>query len=150
MNTAMQKIVDFFEQQETLKQRKQEIIDEEKMKLKRNHLGYVSNYVKNTDNLLTVDEVRKCLEEEELEAAEMFNATKEHRYISSTASSNYNMAVARLSAIEAAKEVLAESLNNVTVSYFNENLADAMAKYEKELQEHESNQLTIEPAEVAE
>lgn len=146
----MKKIVDFFEQEKVLKQRKQEIIDLEKNKVKEQPLSYITSYIGKTDNLLTVSEVKKCLEESEHEAQGAVSATKYSIYISEFAAKNYTEALQKLDDIKEARETLQASLNSVTVSYFNENLADTMAKYEQEIQEHESNQLTIEPSEVSE
>ncbi len=144
MNTpAQQKIIQFFHQQEVLKERQSELIQDEKQKLKDNPVSYVKQFINKTDNFLTVQEIKAELEALEKESTAIIAATKESIFISEFASSNYHEALQKLKDVDTARTVLDESLNTVTVQHFNESLQESLAKFQADKAEQQASVLTI-------
>lgn len=144
MNTpAQQKIIQFFKQQEVLKERKAELIQDEKKKLQDNPVTYVQKFITKTDNVLTVSEIKAELEAVEKESTAIIAATKNVLWINQFASDNYHNALQQLKDIDSARTALDESLKTVTVQYFNESLQESLAKYQADKTEQQASVLTI-------
>lgn len=140
---AQEKIIQFFRQQEVLKERHAELLDQEKQKLQDNPISYVQQFISKTDNILTVSEVRAELEALEKESTAIIAATSGSIFISEFASSNYHDALQKLKDIDTARTVLDESLKTVTVQSFNESLQESLAKYQADKAEQQASVLSI-------
>lgn len=144
MNTpAQEKIIQFFKQQEVLKERKAELIQDEKQKLQDNPISYVQQFISKTDNVLTVSEVRAELEVLEKESSGIIAATKESIFISEFANNNYHDALQKLKDVDTARTAIDESLKTVTVQSFNESLQESLSKYQADKTEQQASVLTI-------
>lgn len=144
MNTpAQEKIIQFFHQQEVLKERQAELIQDEKQKVKDNPVTYIEKFITKTDNVLTVQEIKAELEALEKESTAIIAATKKSIFISEFASNNYHDALQKLKDVDTARTVLDESLKTVTVQSFNESLQESLSKYQADKTEQQASVLTI-------
>jgi hypothetical protein len=150
MNTpAQQKIIQFFKQQEVLKERKAELIQDEKKKLQDNPVTYVQKFISKTDNVLTVSEVRAELEALEKESTAIIAATSGSIFISEFAASNHTNALQKLKDIDTARTAIDESLKTVTVQHFNETLRRSLNKYAQDKAAQEQSVFEIEAGIIA-
>lgn len=140
---AQQKIIQFFHQQEVLKERHAELIQDEKQKVMDNPVTYVQQFITKTDNVLTIQEVRAELEALEKESTAIIAATKESIFISEYANLNNKAALQKLKDIDTARTLLDESLKTVTVQHFNEGLQGSLAKFHSDKTEQGASVLTI-------
>lgn len=146
---AQEKIIQFFKQQEVLKERKAELIQDEKQKLQDNPVSYVEQFITKTDNFLTVQEIKAELEAVEKESKGIIAATKESIFISEFASSNYHEALQKLKDIDTARTAIDESLKTVTVQSFNETLRRSLNKYAQDKAAQEQSVFEIEAGIIA-
>lgn len=121
-STAQEKIIQFFEQQEVLQSRQDELLKAEKQKLNDDLVTYTENFILKTDNVLTAQELRAEYDNAEKEAQSIITVTADSRYISEFSNSNYQTALQKLHDVDASRKLLEDAERTVSTQSFNASL----------------------------
>lgn len=121
-STAQEKIIQFFEQQEVLQSRQDELLKAEKQKLNDDLVAYTENFILKTDNVLTAQELRAEYDNAEKEAQSIITVTADSRYISEFANSNHQTALQKLHDVDASRKLLEDAERTVSTQSFNASL----------------------------
>jgi len=140
---AMDKISAYFEQKYLLDATKEERLQSEKDKVKEQPLAYTKAFLKSKDNLLTLQELQALLTEVENVNIKVVKATADLFYTNEFANKNFTESSKKIEAVKTAEKAIADSLKETPVSYFNENLKDALEKHRAVLKKYEEGKLKL-------
>lgn len=148
-NPALEKIEQYFKLKEQLDARKEADIAAEKKKVHDDPVGYVKGFVQSQKNLLQVKEVQAELEATENEQQDIIKATEDSIYTVEFAAKNNVDAHNKVAAVKEAQAALQAATEGVAVTYFNEDLVNAVNQFNSDTAANAADKVEINAADTA-